>query len=378
MNAPRIITLFRCTPLRNAELTRSSCAARWESLNHGKGAKRSASGGPALVGRECVGCVIGKAHADGDRPDTWPDGSRIELIDKSAPAVVLQSPPRMPKPARALPVLEPAGARRTSEPIVAPVEPEHRREEPVVARSDRHDYVGSWNPETGVTSPIRGRTVDVLVVDDPAPIPTGGNPAEAGEEIPLRARVVTAHGITRTVEEWAKHHGMTTSAIQERVRRNWPLELAVFAPKGSSYENSRVPPPKSRRKKSLEGTMVTHDGKTQDVLAWAHEVGITMSAIRLRLRSGRTIEEACTTPNLNVASTARVAARVALREREAAKLVDANTRSVPDPLPILDALASAAASLPSSSPAVELLRAAGYVVVSSSRAPAGLVIVVRE
>lgn len=351
MNAARTIVMFRCAPLRGAELTRTGCASRWEAMN----AERAATGrrpgsGSAIVGRECVGCPVGKAHADGERPEAWPDGARIELIDKPVPAAV--SP--MPRPVR------PHQGARTASPPDAPPE-----------------------PTPGPDGPATGQDAGSGEADPASPIPTGGNADEQSEAVvlppveptmrsarpvvddgdvgeaciePMRGRVVTVDGVSRTVEEWARHHGITTSAIYERIRRSWPIELAVSAPRGATYAHATAPKrvrgdaPPVPRVHAFESQRVTHDGRTQDVLAWAHEVGVSIATVRQRVRDGESLERACTTPSKRAPSS-----------------------SVQPESNVLSDLARAAAS---HAPA-DLLRAAGYDVASVSRVPAGLAIVVR-
>jgi hypothetical protein len=46
-------------------------------------------------------------------------------------------------------------------------------------------------------------------------------------------RLLTAFGKTRTVTEWAKRLGITPGVIHMRLHRGWPVEQAVFLPKGS-------------------------------------------------------------------------------------------------------------------------------------------------
>lgn len=52
--------LFRCTPL-NSVLSRMACGARHDRR----------------IGATCSGCAVGRQHARGALPSTWPDGSEI-------------------------------------------------------------------------------------------------------------------------------------------------------------------------------------------------------------------------------------------------------------------------------------------------------------
>ena len=50
--------LFNCLPLASV-LSRNACGARWERK----------------IGATCANCAVGRQHARGALPDTWPDGS---------------------------------------------------------------------------------------------------------------------------------------------------------------------------------------------------------------------------------------------------------------------------------------------------------------
>lgn len=54
-----------------------------------------------------------------------------------------------------------------------------------------------------------------------------------------RHRPLTARGITKTCEEWAREIGVSTFAIDWRLSRGWSVERAVTTPK--------IPPPSKRR-----------------------------------------------------------------------------------------------------------------------------------
>lgn len=350
MNAARTIVMFRCVPLRGAELTRTGCAARWEAMNTERAATgRRPGSGSAIVGRECVGCPVGRAHADGDRPDAWPDGTRIELVDKPVPATVSA----MPRPVR------PHQGARTASPPVAPSEPSAGPDGPATGRDAGAGDAESTSIPTGGNLDERPEAV-VLPPVEPTmrsarPVVVDGDVGEANIE-PMRGRVVTVDGVSRTVEEWARHHGITTNAIYERIRRSWPLELAVSAPRGATYAHATAPKrvrgdaPPVPRVHAFESQLVTHDGRTQDVLAWAHEVGVSIATVKQRMRDGESLERACTTPSKRAPSP-----------------------PVQPEANVLGALARAAAS---HAPA-DLLRAAGFDVASVSHVPAGLAIVVR-
>lgn len=49
----------------------------------------------------------------------------------------------------------------------------------------------------------------------------------------------------------------------------------------------------------MKPTLITHNGKTQSISAWAREYGITASALNGRIKSGWEIEKALTNPNVD-------------------------------------------------------------------------------
>lgn len=42
--------------------------------------------------------------------------------------------------------------------------------------------------------------------------------------------VLTYHGVSMPLQEWAKNLNMAPSCLQRRIHRNWPIEIALFAP----------------------------------------------------------------------------------------------------------------------------------------------------
>lgn len=54
-------TLFHCKPISNTAISRAACGARHERK----------------IGQTCATCAVGRQHARGALPTTWPDGSQI-------------------------------------------------------------------------------------------------------------------------------------------------------------------------------------------------------------------------------------------------------------------------------------------------------------
>lgn len=45
-----------------------------------------------------------------------------------------------------------------------------------------------------------------------------------------RNRLITYDGVTKTMSEWSNHVGLKYSVLCDRMRRNWPIERALFTP----------------------------------------------------------------------------------------------------------------------------------------------------
>src|SRR5690606_30507744 len=74
------LELFVCHAV-SGKLTRSSCAKRHHASKR-KAPKKGRNGGMdmRLYAAACESCPIGAAHARGETPMRWPNGSAIELV----------------------------------------------------------------------------------------------------------------------------------------------------------------------------------------------------------------------------------------------------------------------------------------------------------
>lgn len=84
------IRLFQCKPY-GVTLTPESCA-----LRHRKAHQPNAKGVPALLAAHCVGCKVGKAHANGEQPRGVRYEQRSTDLRVSKP--VHELPPEAPPP----------------------------------------------------------------------------------------------------------------------------------------------------------------------------------------------------------------------------------------------------------------------------------------
>lgn len=106
---------------------------------------------------------------------------------------------------------------------------------------------------------------------------------EATIETPVKLdRWLTYQGLTLTPQEWADRLGIRRGVIYARLQKGWTIDRVLSARLIPRRENS----PKC---------LLTFQGETQTLTAWAKRVGISMQAIRQRLNLGWTVERALTT-----------------------------------------------------------------------------------
>lgn len=77
---------------------------------------------------------------------------------------------------------------------------------------------------------------------------------------------VCLDGITKTMSEWAELYNINLHTIYGRLRNGWDIEDAIKRP--------------SKGKRTI---MVTYNGKTQNIPAWAKEIGIPEHTLRSRI-----------------------------------------------------------------------------------------------
>lgn len=86
----------------------------------------------------------------------------------------------------------------------------------------------------------------------------------------------TYDGRTQTLEQWSNELGVSKRTLEARILAGMPTER-VF----SSGRLSSPHPPDSASIKRL-----THDGRTQSMSAWAEELGISLAALSRRISRG--------------------------------------------------------------------------------------------
>ena len=94
-----------------------------------------------------------------------------------------------------------------------------------------------------------------------------------------RKKLMTAHGKTMSRIEWARHLGISGTALDSRLKRH-PVEVALSKGFGSVRRRTKTQPGSTGGQMKL----LTAFGKTMPRIAWARYLGITGNAIDYRLR----------------------------------------------------------------------------------------------
>lgn len=220
--------LVVCKPL-GTKLTRSACGDRFVASNQ-QGSRPL--GNPRIACGSCRGCEVGRAHAAGDRPEHWPDGSPIELVEVEPVKSERIGPPRTNEPSARRPTEQRLRIERTTPKPAGLATPAPRSKiEPVPdLEPDPVSPTGdTLPPPAEVEKPKREQRVRPVVGDADEPVVVVAPP---------RGRLVEVDGVSRSIPEWAKLAGIHPNAVYERIRRGWPLGLACTAPRGATYEHA--------------------------------------------------------------------------------------------------------------------------------------------
>jgi hypothetical protein len=240
-----------CKPL-GTKLTRSACGTRHEAA--ARAGERRQLGNTKVACSTCATCPVGRAHHAGDRPEHWPDGSPIEVVEIEAASTERIGPPR-PTPAKPRSRFERASFDSpTKTPPVPPAEIAARARAVLAERAKIKPVTRTKIepvPDAVQAEPERVSDEDTQV-EQPSTRPARRivRVVDAGEikVEPARGRLVEIEGVSRTIPEWAKVAGIHPNAVYERIRRNWPLTLACTAPRGATYEHAiAVAKPKRER-----------------------------------------------------------------------------------------------------------------------------------
>ena len=131
-------------------------------------------------------------------------------------------------------------------------------------------------------------------------------------------RLITYDGRTQSPAAWAKEIGISRRALWARLAMGWPLEQALSAGKRELYKGKPALAPLARKagvsarlalrrkaaghpmEKVLQPGLLPHphrypltfNGQTKSMAEWANELGISKSALSMRLSRGWPLERA--------------------------------------------------------------------------------------
>ena len=100
-----------------------------------------------------------------------------------------------------------------------------------------------------------------------------------------RNRLLTHNGRTMPLCLWAREFAVDELTLHKRLKRGWPMERALQAPKRGGDA-------------ACGGALLAHRGRSMTIVRWAEETGLTRSTIRGRLAMGWSVERALETPRL--------------------------------------------------------------------------------
>lgn len=120
---------------------------------------------------------------------------------------------------------------------------------------------GRWDLESAFTTPRNGRIVRPL---------------------PSNTRLIAYAGKTQSISAWARELKIPLGTLTSRLKKGWSLEESL-----QRFVDG----------KSFNYRMVSYNGKTQHLAAWARELGIEVGILRSRIDRGNfSIEEAFKRP----------------------------------------------------------------------------------
>ena len=97
-------------------------------------------------------------------------------------------------------------------------------------------------------------------------------------------RILSAHGISKCVQDWADDIGVNQGTIMHRIATGWTEEDAVSLPAGSRGLG---------RRRSVN---LTVNGESLSIQEWADRSGLNRSTIEMRLMKGMCHTDAVLTP----------------------------------------------------------------------------------
>lgn len=100
--------------------------------------------------------------------------------------------------------------------------------------------------------------------------------------------LLTYHGKTQPAWQWAEEVGIPVNTIRTRVHRGWTDEQVLTTPPQQGKK------PGAQQHSFVRTTLLTYQGTTQSIRAWAQTVGLSEITLAGRLRRGWSVERALT------------------------------------------------------------------------------------
>lgn len=104
-------------------------------------------------------------------------------------------------------------------------------------------------------------------------------------------RWLTFNGMTLTLTEWADRTSQSKEGLWNRLNLGWTIEDALTLPLGAET-SART----QKRRSQSNAKMLTHKGRTQNVTAWAEELGVSAGVLYDRIRYGWSDEKIFSKP----------------------------------------------------------------------------------
>lgn len=265
---------FRCLDIMGGTLlSRASCAARWRSeTSRASGAARQGAADGPMPHMPCVGCPVGRLHADEQRAGTVPRLTVVQGRHATSQA-------RRPAPAHVEAPAAVVPAKRTSSRPAA-IEPTAQTPDPLHA--DAQQAVDAGNPVGADDRSGPPESPSPPVVEPP--LPPSGEQAAGGR----RARTVTCPDCGTVVPRTSNQQVRCGSCGTQRNRaataaRNRLRRVRARAPSGS---RPRAVAASTGAHGPLPGILITHDGTTDTIEGWATRTGLSSKTIRRRWAKG--------------------------------------------------------------------------------------------
>lgn len=114
-------------------------------------------------------------------------------------------------------------------------------------------------------------------------------------------RLYTFNGKTLCIADWAKELKISTSSLQKRLNKGWPLEIALSSEKrtgkkSDEWINYKGHPTKGKSVRRKNSKYITIGEETKTYREWEKEKGFSYGLISKRLSQGFSEHEAVMTP----------------------------------------------------------------------------------